>query len=210
MDTLTTGELLRRNEDTWRLSIDNPFIEALKGGHVAPENIEKFVRQCLHFTDAAVVANALVLAKAPIEARPVLLDLLAETHETAEWLRRLVAGSASDQHPVHPVSRGYGDYLARQTIDGYLTGVTALWALYRAILDDWGAASVGADAALREFTDRFASERRRANLERLEELLDATYDQASVADRRTATAVFEQVARYTLDFWVMAVEPEAV
>ena len=210
MEALTTGELLRRNEETWRLSIDNPFIDALKGGHVPPENIEKFFRQCLHFADAIFVANSLVLAKAPVSSRDVLLDLLAETHENAEWLRRLVSGTAADRHGVHPVSRAYGDYLARQTIDGYLTGVTALWGLYRAIVDDWGAASVGADAALREFTDRFASPRRRANLERLEQLLDTTYGEASAADRAAATAVFEQVAHYTLDFWVMAVEPEAI
>jgi thiaminase len=207
---LTTALLLRRNAETWRLSIDNPFLEALKGGHVAPENIERFVRQCLHFADAIFVANALVLVKAPVEARPCLLDLLTETHENGEWLRNLVSGTSADRHPVHPVSRAYGDFLARQAMDGYVTGATALWALYRAIVDDWGAAGVGADSALREFTDRFASPRRKAALERFEATLDATLSEASPSQCVAAIEAFEQVARYTLDFWVMSLEPEAV
>lgn len=210
METLTTALLLRRNEDTWRLSVDNPFLEALKGGHVSPEYIERFVRQCLHFADAIFVANALVLTKAPVEARACLLDLLGETLENGDWLRRLVSGTAADRHPVHPVSRAYGDFLARQAMEGYVTGATALWALYRAIVDDWGAASVGADAALREFTDRFASPRRKAALDRFEAILDAALAEASVSQRAAATAAFEQAAHYTLDFWVMSLEPEAV
>lgn len=210
MEALTTGLLLRRNAEAWTLSIDNPFLEALKGGHVHPEVIEKFLRQCLHFADSTFVANAIVLAKAPIEARPVLLDLLTEAHENGEWLRRLVAGSSADRHPVHPVARGYGDFLARQAIEGYVCGVTALWALYRAIVDDWSAASVGADDALREFTDRFASGRRRENLVVLEELLDSALAEASPSQRAAAAAIVEQVAQYTLDFWTMSLEPEAV
>jgi thiaminase len=210
LETLTTALLLRRNEETWRLSVDNPFLEALKGGHVPPVNIERFVRQCLHFADAIFVANALVLAKAPVEARPCLLDLLTETHEIGEWLRRLVSGTSADRHPVHPVSRAYGDFLARQAMEGYITGAAALWALYRAIVDDWGAASVGADAALREFTDRFASPRRRAALARFEEVLNASFAEASASQRAAASEAFQQVAHYTLDFWVMSLEPEAV
>jgi thiaminase len=210
LETLTTAALLRRNEETWRLSVDNPFIEALKGGHIPLDHIERFVRQCLHFADAIFVANALVLAKAPIEARSCLLDLLVETEQNADWLRRLVAGTSADRHPVHPISRAYGDFLARQAMEGYVTGVTALWALYRAIVDDWEAASIGADDALREFTDRFASTDRKANVERLQAILDATYAEASASQLAAAAAAFEQVAHYTLDFWVMSLEPEAV
>ena len=46
MDAMTTEVLLHRNAETWRLSIDNPFLEALKGGHVRPEVIEKGAPDC--------------------------------------------------------------------------------------------------------------------------------------------------------------------
>ncbi len=198
--------LLRFHRDLWRLANRNPFVLGVKDGSLAKAAFERWLVQDRHFAEGLFVAQSRVLAMAPPGDRALLLGgLHALAAELAWFESKLRARRLDSEGPVHPVCRGYVDYLQTLAFAPYAAAIVAVWALERAYLEAWGHARPGA-RPYREYVERWTSASFARYVKRLEQAAAAALLAASARESAQAEAAFVQVVLYELDFWSMTLE----
>lgn len=207
-EATSTAALLRRHKHLWGLVTRNPFVDGIREGTLPKRLFDRWLVQDRFYLDALFSTVARVLAGAPAEERKTLLGVLVSTQGVVEWLdsvrkeRRL-----RSVRQMHPVCRAYVDHVTALSFAPYPVAVTALWAQDRAFFDAWRSARPGGDG-YRPIVATWTSKEVEARCKRLRGMADRALRGAGRADRVKAERAFEQVVRYELDFWVMALDPD--
>jgi len=204
----SAASLVRRHKHLWELVTRNPFIDGIREGTLPRRLFDRWLVQDRFYVEALFPTAARVLAAAPIDERRGLLEVLVSTQkvvdrfEVLEKSRRLPRA-----REIHPVCRAYVDHIKALALEPFPVAVTSLWAQDRAFLDAWKSARPGGDG-YRSIVAAWTSAEVDARCKLLQGIADRALRGAGPAVRAAAEHAFEQVVRYELDFWVMALEPD--
>lgn len=204
----STAALLQRHKHLWGVVTRNPFVDGIREGTLPRRLFDRWLMQDRHYLDALFATVARILAGAPPGERKDLVEVLASTHRVIEWLeevrktRRLRA-----VHEIHPICRAYADHVTALSFAPFPVTATALWAQDRAFFDAWRSARPGGDG-YRSIVAAWTSKAVVDRCGKLRAIANRALRRAGEAERRAAEQGFEQVVRYELDFWVMALEPD--
>lgn len=206
--SVTTSGLLREHAKVWTLGVRNPFLQGVRDGTLSKASLPHWLRQVRLTEDAMFTTFARVLAKAPSRDRPALIDGVRDSNETMLWIDARLGRRSAREDGIHPISRAYMDFLLATSVAPYAAGLTALWASRQAVVDDWAWARACAPP-YRPFAARWTSKPFVANVHALRRAADAALREAGPGDQTAAADAFEQISRYEVDFWVMALERDA-
>jgi len=185
---MTLKELRQLFADSWQRATQHPFLTGVRDGTLAQRAFEVWLVQDYHFVRGLLPFQARCLALAPRPDQPVLVRGLGALVEELRWFEEQAARRClSLQGPVHPVCRGYVNFLWALSFRPYVAQLVALWALERIYLEAWTHAQPGAEP-YREFVEHWTNPDFRGYVEELEAAAARALGDSNPAEEQAAGA----------------------
>ncbi|SRR5579883_1301741 len=196
-------DLLTRHANEWHEATHHPFLDAVRDGTLAPQIFATWLVQDYLFVRDELMAQALLLARAPRSAQHLLVQGLVGLESELSWFeehaqRRQLALEVER----HPVTAAYHDFWQSLSHKPYPVAITATWAAEQAYLDAWTSLGTGVSSSYREYIEHWANadfEHFVSELGQMSDIALATGDH----DQEVEDA-FLSVAHLEHDFWQMA------
>jgi thiaminase len=195
-----TEELLARHAAAWRAASRHPFLDGVRDGTLPEGAFATWLVQDHLFVQDLLQFQARLLARAPRHAQPVLAGGLVALEAELTWFEEQASQLSLElTGERHPTTEAYRRFMASLDARPFAAALTALWALERAYLEAWSAASPGADA-YRPFVEHWTVPEFAAYVA----ALAAAADRALAEDDTGAEAAFLETARLEAAFWEMS------
>ncbi len=203
---MTLNELRQSVADVWQRATQHQFLTGVRDGTLPQRAFEVWLVQDYHFVRGLLPFQARCLALAPRTDQPVLVRGLGALVEELRWFEEQAARrSLRLQGPVHPVCRGYVNFLWALSFGPYVAQLVALWALERIYLEAWTHAQPGAEP-YRAFVARWTNPDFRSYVEELEAAAARALDGATPTEREAAEDAFVETVAHEVRFWDMSWE----
>jgi thiaminase len=199
----TVQGLIRKHRPLWNVTIRNPFVKGVRDGTMERELFDRWLVQARHMLEGHHAPVCRLLAAAPREDRPLLLQSLELIHAEIEWQRRRIVERGLDPAArVHPVISAMANYLVALGFQPYVVGLVAFWTQGRTYVDAWKARSP-APGMYRDFLRRFHQPRAVEWGRRMDRAANRALAGATESERDAAEQAFLRVVNDKLLYWTM-------
>jgi thiaminase len=203
---MTLEELRQAVADTWHRATQHPFLVGVRDGTLPQRAFEVWLVQDYHFVRGLLPFQARCLALAPRPDQSVLVRGLGALVEELRWFEEQAARrSLPLQGPVHPVCRGYVNFLWALSFGPYVAQLVALWALERIYLEAWTHAQPGAEP-YREFVAHWTHPDFQGYVEELGAAATWALAGATPSEREAARDALVETVAHEVRFWDMSGE----
>ncbi len=142
---MAVAQLLVANDPEWLAATRHPFLAGVRDGTISGAAFDTWLGQDRLFVGDLLWFQARLLARAPRDARQVLVDGCAALVAELGWFEEMARQRGVDlTGEALPGTAGYRQLLERLDGEPAPVALTALWAVERVYLDAWTYASPGA------------------------------------------------------------------
>ena len=196
--------LVRKHRPIWNITVRNPFVTGVHDGTLPREMFDGYLVQAHHLVEAHFAPTCRLLAAAPRQDRPLLLEGVELLRSEVEWYQRLLAERGLDPStPARPAILAMRSQLVALGFEPYVVGIVAFWAQAKTYADAWTSKRPHSGAH-RDFLERWGSRRSGAFARRLGRAADRAIAGARPRDRDAAEEAFLVVVRHKLAYWTAA------
>lgn len=206
-------KLLKGTAGVWEKMLNHPFLKMTADGSIPDDTFKTWMRQDYIFVREAIPFIAVLLAKAPVELRQNLTQVLPALDNELKLFRQNAEahGVNLDDVQPSPTCHAYLQFLMATAYGrSFEEGFTVLYAAEKAYFDSWMEVKKNLKGVSRwqSFIDNWTS----LAFQQYVAWLAATLDRLAAGQPKSALArlhdLFQMTARYEYLFWEMAATGE--
>ncbi len=207
------AHLLQSTHSIWQSILNHPFLAAVADGSIDDEVFKTWMAQDYLYVRSAVPFLGILLARAPLDLRPMLGNSIVAFNNELELFRQQATdlGVSLTEEPS-PTCHAFSNFLLATAYDQpFEVGFTVLYAGEKAYLDAWKQikSSQSTSSPYQQFIDNWTSEAFHGYVD----WLAATLDELAATSSETVVRAMEEhfltTARYEYLFWNIATSGEA-
>lgn len=207
-------QLLEAAGSTWRAILSHRFLKMTADGTIPEDTFKTWMRQDYLFVREAVPFIAVLLAKAPVELRPNLSQVLAALDTELDLFRKNAETHGVNLENIEPspTCHAYLQFLMATAYGRpFEEGFTVLYAAEKAYLDSWMEVknNLKGTSPWQSFIDNWTSSAFQQYVDWLATTLDQLAGDRPERDLQAMRELFVTTARYEYLFWEMAATSEA-
>ncbi|HEX9975219.1 MAG TPA: hypothetical protein VGD14_24415 [bacterium] len=202
-------QLLQRSQLIWDRILDHRFLKMTAAGSIPEQTFKTWMQQDYVFVREAIPFVAVLLAKAPMNLRSNLIQVLSGLDQELGLFRKNAERHGVNLEGVEPAPTCHA-YIQFLMTTGYNNsfeeGFAVLYAAEKVYLDSWMAVknNLKGKSPWQEFIDNWASEGFQTYVDWLGTTLDDLVAGKPERDLKKIENLFMMTARYEFMFWEMA------
>ncbi|MFQ6115086.1 MAG: hypothetical protein ACE5NG_13565 [bacterium] len=207
-------QLLVQASDIWEAILTHPFLKNTADGSIPDETFKTWLKQDYIFVRDAIPFIGVLVARAPIELRPNLSQILPALNNELDLFQNNAEAHGVDLEVVEPspTCHAYLQFLMATAYGRpFEDGFTVLYAAEKAYLDSWMVVKKGLKitSPWQAFIDNWTSEAFQQYVDWLASTLDDLARDKSSRELERMSEIFRLTARYEYLFWEMAAKGES-
>ena len=205
--------LLNSAQGIWQGILNHPFLKMTANGSIGDDTFKIWIQQDYIFVQEAIPFIAVLLAKAPLDLRPVFIQILTGLDNELKLFRQIASahGVSLENLAPSPTCYAYNQFLMTTAHNcSFPEGFTVLYAAEKAYLDSWMEVknNLTVDSPWQEFIDNWTNEEFQKFVDWLASTLDKIALGKPESELEKMEALFLITARYEYLFWEMAAKEE--
>lgn len=206
-------QLLKGTDEIWQKMLSHRFLNMTADGTIPDGTFKTWMRQDYIFVRDAIPFIAVLLAKAPVELRPNLTQVLPALDNELKLFRQNAEAHGVNLDDVQPAPtcHAYLQFLMATAYGrSFEEGFTVLYAAEKAYFDSWMEVKkhLKGESPWQSFIDNWTSPAFQQYVEWLAATLDDLAKGQPQATLDRMSELFEMTARYEYLFWEMAATGE--
>lgn len=205
--------LLDSAQEIWQAILNHPFLKMTANGTIPDETFKIWIQQDYIFVQEAIPFIAVLLAKAPLDLRPIFIQILTGLERELKLFRQIASAHGVNLENIapSPTCYGYNQFLMTTAHScSFPEGFTVLYAAEKAYLDSWMEVknNLTVENPWQEFIDNWTNEEFQKFVDWLASTLDKIALGKPESELERMEGLFLITARYEYLFWEMAAKEE--